>query len=151
MIVVPKTQNDWQAMTAFMRFHAGVMPSADMQCIGWVVNGGLVLAVSFNGFVGKVAQIHVAMAEGWHFTPRAMLREVFRYAFETAQLEMLIGILNSKNDRAMKYDLHLGFRELHRLPGMHEDGGDLVMLGLKKSDCRYLDTYEVYTAAAGSA
>jgi hypothetical protein len=36
-------------------------------------------------------------------------------------------------------DLHLGFRELYRLPGMHDDGADLVLLGMTKSECRYIN------------
>lgn len=138
MIVLPKTPDQWKAMTAFMQHYAGVYPGNDLQVIGWVSEHKLVMVVGFNGFIGKLAQIHAAYAPGWHFTPRAMLREVFHHAFNTAQLEMLLGVVNSKNVRAMKFDLRLGFRELHRLPGMHDDGGDLVLLGMKKAECRYL-------------
>lgn len=152
MIVAPKTDHERQTMQAFMLFHAGVQPSADAQYIGWVAEGKLVIAVGFTGFLGKVCQIHIAFAPGWHFSPKAMLREVFRYAFHTAGREMLLGIVNSKNERAMRFDLHLGFREIHRLPGMHEEGGDLVVLAMKKSECRYLNEPDaVELAEAGSA
>src|SRR5262245_16972170 len=119
-----------------------------MQCIGWVSDedNKLVIVVGFDGFTGKVAQIHLAFAEGWHFTPRAMLREVFKYAYVTAQRELLIGIVNSKNEKAMRMDLHLGFREIMRLPRMHDDDGDLVLLGMTKSECRYLDAKEEVAA-----
>jgi len=154
MIVVPQNDQQWQAMTQFVRHYAGVQPNADTRCIGWVSEGKLVMAVTFQAFIGKVAEIHVANAPGWHFTPRAMLREVFHYAFVTAGLEMLLGVVNSKNTRAMKWDLHLGFRELLRLHGMHDDGGDIVLLAMKKAECRYLRervVLEEKTAAVGGA
>ena len=155
MIVVAKNQVESLALRSFLRVYAGVSPSDDLQCLGWVSEGKLVMAVGLNGFVGKVAQIHIAYAPSWHFTPRAMLREVFNYAFNTVGLEMLLGVLNGKNERAMRYDAHLGFRELFRLPGVHDDGGDLVLLGLKKSECRYLamsaEQPPMLVAAAGRA
>jgi RimJ/RimL family protein N-acetyltransferase len=151
VIAIPRSQREWEAMAAFVRHHAGVLPNADARCIGWVSDHKLVMAVTFQAFLGKTAQIHVAMVPGWHFTPRAMLREVFHYAFDTAKLEMLLGVVNSKNVRAMRWDMHLGFRELHRLPGMHDDGGDIVLLGMKKAECRYLALREEPVAAAGRA
>lgn len=148
MIVGPRTPEEWQALAGFLKHHAGVHPSADLQCIGWLdEDKKLVIVVGFNGFMGKVAQIHLAFADGWHFSPRAMLREVFKYAFETAKREMLIGVVNSKNEKAMRMDLHLGFRELHRLNGMHDDDGDIVVLGMTRSECRYLDEKPVEAAA----
>lgn len=149
MIVVPRTPEEWQSLAGFLKHHAGVHPSADLQCIGWVSDEDkkLVIVVGFNGFMGSVAQIHLAMAEGWHFSPREMLRECFRYAFVTAKREMLLGVVNSRNDKAMRMDLHLGFRELYRLPAMHEDGGDIVLLGMKREECRYIDAAKVAEVA----
>lgn len=154
MIVTARNPDEWSALTGFLKHHAGVQASADMQCIGYLSEAKLVMVAGFSGFLGKVAQIHIAFEPSWHFTPRSMLRAVFRYGFITAGRELLLGIVNSKNARAMRFDLHLGFRELYRLPGMHDDGGDLVVLGMKKSDCRYLDEPErgeVVIAQAGSA
>jgi hypothetical protein len=156
VIAVPRSNEEWQAMTGFLRHYAHVMPTPDTQCIGWISNGiNLVMVVGLQGFIGKVAQIHVAYYPGWHFTPRSMLREVFHYAFVTAKLEMLLGVVNSKNTKAMRMDKHLGFRELLRLPKMHDDGGDLVLLAMKKSECRYLvradDMEPMQLAAAGGA
>ena len=153
MIVTPSSDREWLALTGFLRDYALIMPTPDTQCIGWVSDDKLVIVVGLNGFLGSVAQIHLAMAEGWHFSPREMLREVFRYAFITAKREMLLGLVNSKNEKALRMDAHLGFREIFRLPGMHDDGGDIVVLAMKKSECRYLDPEpaSIEVAEAGSA
>jgi len=139
VIVTPCSNSDWLVLTGFLRDHALVMPTPDTQCIGWLSEGKLVCAVGMQGFLGKVCQMHVAYVPGWHFTPRSLLRAVFRYAFLTAGREVVLGVVNSKNEKALRMDAHLGFRELFRLPGMHDDGGDMVLLGMTKDNCRYLD------------
>lgn len=139
MIVAPSNTDQWLTMAAFLQEHAGVQPSPELKCISWVSEGKLVIVVGFNGWIGLTAQMHVAYAPGWNFTPRQMLRESFRYAFVTGKRELLLGVVNSKNVRAMRLDIHLGFTERFRLKGMHEDGGDLVLMGMTKDECIYLD------------
>ena len=116
MIVSPQNAPEWRTMANFLHAHAMVQPSPDLTMIGWVEDDSLQIVAGLNGFIGKVAQIHIAFAPEWHFSPRLMLRAVFRYAFLDRKLKLLVGILNSNNERAMKFDKHLGFRELLRLP-----------------------------------
>lgn len=142
MIVIPQTPKEWHVATTFLGYHSGVAPSADMKIIGWEEQNSLKLVVGFNGIMGKVCQIHVAMADGYHFTPRAMLEATFEYAFNQLGREKIIGVVNSKNEKALRYDLHLGFVEEHRMPEMHDDGGDIIILGMLKSQCRYLTRQE---------
>lgn len=138
MIVGAKNNQEWQALARFLNHYAYVQPSADLKMIGWVRDGELSMVVGFNGFMGKVAQIHVSMLPEFHFTPKAMLREVFGYAFNLAERELLLGIVSSENTTAIKYNEHLGFNELWRLPNMHENDGDLIVMGMYKHECRYL-------------
>jgi RimJ/RimL family protein N-acetyltransferase len=140
VIVTPKTGEELQAAQMFMLFHAGVQPSADARYIGWVEDDQLKMLVAFTAFVGKTCQMHVAMNKGFHFTPRKMLDACFDYAFNHAGRDMVLGIVNSRNERAMRYDMHLGFKLLYALPGMHDDGGDVVLMGMKREECPYLKT-----------
>jgi hypothetical protein len=142
MIIAPQTQEQWNILMAFLNKRALVQPTMDMRMMGWVVNNDIKLVVGFNAFMGKVCQMHVAMAEDWFFTPKKMLQASFRYAFIECKCEMVLGIVNSRNTEAMKYDKHLGFHKLWSLPGMHDDGGDIVVLGMKKDECRYLRLIE---------
>ena len=142
MIVVPQNPEQAEAMAKFLHDTAGINPSAQLTMIGWVADGKLQMAVGLDSFIGKTCAIHVGMAKDWNYTPKEMLKVVFDFAFNTAQREMLIGIVNSKNENAMKYDLHLGFKVEHTIPGMHDDGGDLVILSMKKADCKYLEMKE---------
>jgi hypothetical protein len=38
----------------------------------------------------------------------------------------------------MEYDQKLGFKEAVRFPGVHCDGGDLVVFEMNKADCRWI-------------
>jgi hypothetical protein len=139
VIVSPKTPQEWQAMSQFLLQYAFVHPSADLKMIGWVEGNSLAICVGLNGFMGKVCQMHVAMRPDFRFSPRLMLREVFRYAFNDCEREMVLGVVNSKNEEALRYDLHLGFKVMYALPKLHDDGGDIVLLGMTKDECRWLN------------
>jgi L-amino acid N-acyltransferase YncA len=136
VIAFPRTQTEWAEQAAFLREHALVQPSDGLRMMGWRQDGRLVMVVGFDGFIGRVCNVHVAMAPGFAYTPRQLLDE-FASAFDQFGICKMIGVVNSKNARALRYDLHLGFKEVHRLAGMHDDGGDIVFLVLDKDDYRY--------------
>ena len=138
MVVSPRSASEYRQFAEFLRHRAGVVPSEDLRMIVWFTGGRPKLVVGFNSFVGKTCQMHVAMESGFRFTPRAMLKACFSYAFVMCGIELLLGVVKSSNEAAMKYDQHLGFKELYRLPGLAEDDSDLVFFGMRKSECRFL-------------
>ena len=140
MIFAPQTAQQYRALAEFIRERAHVQPTLDTQYIAWVDPGSqsFKMVVAMNGFIGKTCQIHVAMRNDFNFTPRKLLEAVFDYTFNTAGRELLVGVVNSKNEAAMRYDKHLGFVESHRFPGVHDDGGDLVIFTMTRDQCRYL-------------
>jgi hypothetical protein len=140
MILVPQNPQQFKLMADFMLAKAYVQPSMDARYIAWTDPGGsrLKMVVAFTAFVGTTCQIHVALTGDYKFTPRKMLEAAFDYAFNQAGRDLLIGIVNSKNEAAMRYDRHLGFSESHRLPGVHDDGGDIVIFTMNRNQCRYL-------------
>lgn len=139
MIIYPSNPQQWSILATFLHKHTGVHPSADLKLVAWLdpVVNQLRLVVGMNGFIGKVCQMHVAMQD-YSYTPREMLQHTFHCAFNEYGCEKILGVVNSKNEKAMRYDLHLGFKEEHRLPGMHDDGGDIVLLSMTREACRYL-------------
>jgi RimJ/RimL family protein N-acetyltransferase len=72
------------------------------------------------------------------YTPKGLLFGAFDFPFNYLGVEKIIAIVNSLNTRAMNYDKKLGFTEVVRLEGMHDDGGDLVVLEMNKADCRWI-------------
>jgi RimJ/RimL family protein N-acetyltransferase len=142
VIVAPKDKKQWDFLASFMQHYAHVCASPDTRFIGWVEQGELKMCVAFNAFLGRTCQIHVAMMPGYHFTPRKMMDACFHFAFEELRVSTLLGIVNSNNKKALRYDMHLGFKEEHRMPGMHDDNGDIVLLSMARADCKYLKEKE---------
>lgn len=138
-MVFPKTRDQWQILARFLQERAHVQPTGDMQMIAWMNDEKKIsLVVGLNAWIGKTCQIHVAMVPGYKFTPQDMLKAVFEHVFNVTKREVVFGIVNSKNEAAMRYDLHLGFKEVYRENEVHDDGGDLVVLKMTRGDCRYL-------------
>ena len=128
----------------------GVRATNDLRAMFWVSNDGQIeWVVGYDGFIGKVCQMHVVKT-AHKPAPRKMLWAAFDYPFNRAGIEMILGVVNSNNTYAMNFDKHLGFKELNRLPGMHDDGGDLVLFGMKKDECKWIKEkkYEAELVAA---
>jgi hypothetical protein len=148
VIIYPTNAQQARILADFMQEHIGLAPSNDSYLLAWAeAEEGrptkLQLVVALNSKTGSTMQIHVAMAPGFHFTPKIMLERVFEHAFNDFKIKKLIGIVNSLNEKALRYDFHLGFVEEFRMPGLHDDGGDIVILTMTPEQCRYLKKAKV--------
>jgi RimJ/RimL family protein N-acetyltransferase len=116
----------------------GVQPCGDLQALLWVDEANKIeWVVGYTAFIGKTCQMHVInLTEA--YTPKGLLFGAFDFPFNYLGVEKIIAIVNSLNTRAMNYDKKLGFTEVVRLEGMHDDGGDLVVLEMNKADCRWI-------------
>ena len=139
MLVVADSPELKQLAAEILPKEIGVQPSADQQAILWANPETKVIewCIGFTAFIGKTCQIHVVNFNK-KYTPRKLLWATVDYPFRQLGLESLIGIVNSNNEQAMKYDQNLGFKEVHRFVGLHDDGGDIVVFEMKKADCRFI-------------
>ena len=117
----------------------GVQPCGDLQALMYVDEENKIeWVVGYTAFIGKTCQMHVVNLSGKAFLPKALLFGAFDFPFNYLGVEKAIAIVNSLNTRAMNYDLSLGFKEVLRLEGMHDDNGDLCVLEMNKADCRWI-------------
>jgi len=139
VIVVATTPELYRVAKHLLFKHAHVKPTSEMQAVLWIdpETDDIEWVVAYDGFVGKCCQMHVVNVAG-KSAPRKMLWACFHYPFEQAGLKAVMGIVDSNNEKAMRFDKHLGFKELVRLDGMHMDGGDLVLMKMEKHECRWL-------------
>ena len=138
MIVTSKNDGLKLAMFMFLR-NRGVLlhRSEDFQAIGRVgVAGQLIGVVGYNGFCGRCCSMHIAGDGNW--VSREFIRAAFDYPFNQIGVEYVVSPLGADNHRALKFDKHFGFTELARIPEGWDVGVDLVILKLKKSDCKWL-------------
>lgn len=139
MLVGCNTPELQQVAAEILLNEIGVQPSADQRAILWVDPNtrDVEWCVGYNAFVGKTCQMHVVNLKG-KSTPRTLICAAFEYAFKTAEREVVFGVLNSANPHAVEYDKKLGFEEVYRIPGVHDDGGDIVLLQMRRDECRWI-------------
>ena len=139
MLIAANAPELKQLAAEILQKEIGVQPSADLQALFWASpkTNEIEWCIGYTSFLGKTCQIHVVIFNK-KYTPRKLLWAAFDYPFNQAGVETLIGIVNSKNDLAMKYDQNLGFKEVYRFEGVHDEGGDVVVFEMKKKDCRFI-------------
>ena len=75
-------------------------------------------------------------------TPLALrhgfLEECFDYIFNVEDKKFIFGMVPGDNEKALKFNKHLGFVERVRLPEAFKDGVDYVVMELAKENCKYL-------------
>jgi hypothetical protein len=138
MICSAQTPEARQIASDILLREVGVQPCGDLQAIFWVNDQNQIeWVIGYTAFIGKTCQMHMVNLKGG-YTPKQLLKSAFDYPFNQLGVEKAFGIVNSLNTKAMEYDQKLGFKEAVRFAGMHEDGGDLVVFEMNKSDCRWI-------------
>ena len=138
MICSAQTPEARQIASDILLREVGVQPCGDLQAIFWVDDQNQIeWVIGYTAFIGKTCQMHMVNLKGG-YTPKQLLKSAFDYPFNQLGIEKAFGIVNSLNTKAMEYDQKLGFKEAVRFAGMHEDGGDLVVFEMNKSDCKWI-------------
>lgn len=111
---------------------------ANFEAIGLEQGGKLVAGVVFDSYVaGARCCMHVA-GEGGTWLNREYLRVCFDYAFQQMGCQVVIGLVSANNQPALRFDEHLGFQEVARIPNGSGDC-DLVVLAMQRKMCRWLN------------
>lgn len=114
----------------------GVLHVPD-HCHGTVASmNDVAVAVAYNGFVGRTCCMHSVIQKP-EFVTRGMVRETFAFPFNVCGVEAVLALVDSTNDAALRFDKHLGFTEIARIPNGGTTG-DLIVLQMLRADCRWL-------------
>jgi RimJ/RimL family protein N-acetyltransferase len=116
----------------------GSEPTTDATVyIGLERDGAICAVVAFDGYKKRSICMHVA-ATGKKWMTKEYLRYCFHYPFEVAGVDKIIGLVDSTNADAMRFDLHLGFEVEAVIKGAGEFG-DINILTMTRAQCRFLD------------
>lgn len=137
MIVVPSNEEEVTWCRNFLLARGHIEVTASASWLVWEREGMPQWVVAFDSWVGTTCQMHMA-SQGAMFWPRSLMRVVFQHGFVALKRTHLFGLVNSNNPAAMRIDTWLGFREVYRVPKVHDDGGDLVIFEMTPADCRWL-------------
>lgn len=106
------------------------------EAIGIEQDGKIVAGVVYDNFDGKRCFMHCASDTRYWLT-KDFLWYVFDYPFNQLDLEVIVVFVSSNNEKALKMNKHLGFKEECRIKNGFKDG-DMVILSMYKNECKYL-------------
>ncbi len=94
--------------------------------------------VVFNYFQGSQACIHIASDGSKAWLTRDVLFTIFGWAFFEMKLTRLSGYIAASNGPSLRLAFGLGFVPEGRLRAAAPDGGDMMVNGMLRTECRWL-------------
>jgi RimJ/RimL family protein N-acetyltransferase len=107
--------------------------------IGLEVDGELVAGTVYNMRAGSNILAHVASDGSRHWLTAPYLAACFRYPFLQLGCSRITGLVRADNVDAQRFDEHLGFKREGQLRAACTDGTDLIVYGMLKSECRFIE------------
>jgi RimJ/RimL family protein N-acetyltransferase len=105
--------------------------------IGQEIDGEVKAVVAFDNVLDKSCMMHTAaIVPNW--ISKDLLWACFDYPFNILKVKVILASVASTNTEALKLDRHLGFKDKAYIEDAHIDG-DLVILAMRREDCRWLD------------
>lgn len=97
----------------------------------------LIAGVVFDHFNDVNIQMHVAATNG-NWLNRKFLWLCFDYPFNVCKVKRITAIVSSNNEKAIKFDEHLGFKLEATLKDCHVNG-DLLIYRMYRHECKWLN------------
>ena len=115
----------------------GCAPTTDFRAIEAVHEDGRIAGmIAFDTWWGNAAQMHFAIDEPLCF--RKLAPEAFRYVFSMAKRDVVVGWVPESRADLHSLALRLGFTELCRVKDGWGRGVDVIMVELRRENCRWL-------------
>ena len=144
MIFKPlETQLEW----AWVAERAYTMLNSDVCGIVVLNDVGVIQAVAvFDNFTRNACSVHFAI-DNPMVIKHGFINEIARYLFNVRGRTRIFGLVPADNTRALKFDKHLGMKEVTRIPNALDEGLDYVVLSMTKEECRWLAPEQKQEAA----
>lgn len=124
----------WVCARTGGRFAAG-----DSSAIGLLspTTNELIAGVLFDMWNGRSICMHVAAVPGARWMTKEYLWVCFDYPFNQVGVSKIIGLVDSTNAPARRFDEHLGFVQEAVIQGAGKVG-DLLIYTMTRQQCRFL-------------
>ena len=128
-------QHEWE----WFKGRTHVIQCEDSQGIVAVSAEGNILAICVaDSFSPDSCNVHMAI-DNPIVIRSGFLSECGRHLFHHLKRNHIFGLVPSNNARALKFNKHIGWREVARIPDGVGTGTDYVILRMDKAECRWID------------
>lgn len=124
---------DWE----WIKLRAAPVLCEDTDGIVAVRGDDLVAAAVFDSWSENSCLAHVVIEDPLVIR-HGFLYWGFRLAFEFKDRGLVTGLTPADNAEALKFNKHLGFREVYRIPEGYKRGIDYVLQEMRRDECRWL-------------
>lgn len=111
---------------------------SDARAIGWGDDDTVRAVAVYDRWSETDCSVHLASDRSRRWMTREFLAAGFYYPFVTCGLRRMTGLVAADNEEALRLDMHMGWRPEGRLRHACPDGGDLILLGMLRSECRFI-------------
>lgn len=122
---------------SFINSHRPLEFIQGMRGIGLERDGEMIAGVIYEGYNLQSIWAHIAAEPGSQWLNKEYLQFCCRYPYEVCKVRYVLGYMDAANTHALRFANHLGFKEECRIKEAATEGGDILILKMSRSDCRY--------------
>ncbi len=128
--------NDWD----WIQRRAQCILCEDTQGVtAYETETGKVLACcAIDSFTENSCSTHMAIDNSMVLR-HGFLEEISRHLFVTCGRSNIISLIPSTNKRTLRFNKHVGFKEVARVPNAIADGIDYVVMQMTRDECKWLE------------
>jgi RimJ/RimL family protein N-acetyltransferase len=113
------------------------------KAFGVLKDSELIAGIIFNNYTFTDISMHVASDEKKKWLSKHLLFELFYYAFEVCKCNRVTGYVEASKEDVLAFDKKIGFvQEGVKRKGCI-NGDDVIVLGMLREECRFLDLKRV--------
>jgi L-amino acid N-acyltransferase YncA len=132
---------DQPRLIAWAEARIGCTFFADAKAIGWGDATTIRAVAVFDRWSTHDCCGHIASDGSRTWLTRAFLAAAYHYPFVLGGCRRITGLVAANNLTALRFDMHMGFKHEGRLRCAGDDGGDTIILGMLRHECRFLPTH----------
>ena len=131
----PMTENHERA---FFNEKTHVIRCEDTQgIVAYSATGKILACMVADSFSPDSCNLHVFI-DSPMVIKHGFLLECFTHIFHVCKRSHVFGLVPSNNEKALKFNRHIGFTEVCRIPDGVGTGTDYVIMRMDKADCQWI-------------
>ncbi len=101
---------------------------------------GEIMAVAVcDTWMYNSVQLHIAIDNPIVLKNGRFQKEIAEYLFNYAGRELILGFIPANNEKSIRFAKKSGFVEIYRIKQGYAEDEDMVILELRKEDCRFIE------------